>query len=119
MAELEDSHPWTRAMRALTFAWLERAGAPVAARVLDVGCGTGLFLTQWTRRWRISNAYGIDLFPEALRYATHRTRAHWCAASAAAPPFGSGLFDAIHCADVLQHLSLSETERAFDFFAAG
>ena len=114
MAELEDRHPWTRAMRALTFHLLRRARTQDA---LDVGCGSGLFLCEWKKLQPLRRAAGVDFAWEALRHAQTREAGCWVAASAAALPFPNGSFDAIHSADVLQHLSLDETARALDLFA--
>ena len=63
-------------------------------------------------------AVGVDLFPAALGFARERTPADWLAGSAAELPFRSESFDLIHCADVLQHMTLQDSERAFDAFAA-
>src|SRR4051812_28001031 len=117
MAELEDRHAWTAAMRGLTFTLLRNYAKGPFARILDAGCGTGLFLTEWKRQHPDVCAVGIDYFYEALRFARRREPGNWIAASAAALPFAPESFDAIHCADVLQHLTLDETKNAFDLFA--
>jgi SAM-dependent methyltransferase len=84
--------------------------------VLDAGCGTGLFLCQWRDSAGIPLAVGLDVFPAALRRARQRCNSTWVAGSAGALPFRAGSFDAIHSADVLQHLSLADSERAVDTF---
>lgn len=117
MADLEDRHAWTASMRELTFMLLERYTRSPLERVLDAGCGTGLFLSQWKARHPGGYSVGIDFFLEALRFAARREPGRWVAASAAALPFKPAQFDAIHCADVLQHLGLDESRRAFDLFA--
>jgi SAM-dependent methyltransferase len=85
--------------------------------MLDVGCGTGRFLKDWQTGISAEHWVGIDLFPEALTLARDRCRASLSAASAAALPFGAASFGAIHCADVLQHMSLADSGRALDEFA--
>ena len=117
MAALEDSHPWTASMRKLTLALLQRHCPARPRRMLDVGCGTGRFLKDWQMTTSALQWLGIDLFPEALTLARDRCRASLSAASAAALPFGAASFEAIHCADVLQHMSLADCARALDEFA--
>jgi ubiquinone/menaquinone biosynthesis C-methylase UbiE len=116
MAALEDRHPWTRRMRAFTLTMLQKNCQQRPAAILDAGCGTGRFLTEWKRAMQAPVAVGVDLFPSALVFARQRAQEHWIAASAAALPFRSESFDMIHSADVLQHMSLQETEDALDLF---
>ncbi|MEZ5337239.1 MAG: class I SAM-dependent methyltransferase [bacterium] len=66
---------------------LDALRLPVASRVLDLGCGTGLEALSMARRgWQVS---GIDISPEAIRLATQRAT-------------GSGLAIELHCGNVLQ-----------------
>jgi ubiquinone/menaquinone biosynthesis C-methylase UbiE len=118
MAELEDRHPWTQSMRQLTLDLLRKKARGKAHRIMDAGCGTGLFLSECRKAVGASVAVGVDLFPAALRLARKRTPADWLAGSAAELPFRPESFDLIHCADVLQHMTLQDSERAFDAFAA-
>jgi SAM-dependent methyltransferase len=118
IAELEARHPWTSAMRALTLALIEREARRNLHRVLDVGCGAGLFLDEWLANGRAAFGVGIDLHADALGWARKRERGTWVRASARQLPFRPGSFDAIHSADVLQHLSRDESDRAFDLFAS-
>jgi SAM-dependent methyltransferase len=117
MAALEDSHPWTASMRRLTLGLLQRHSPAQPHRMLDVGCGTGRFLKDWQTVISAEQWVGIDLFPEALTLARDRCQASLSAASAAALPFGAASFEAIHCADVLQHMSLADCARALGEFA--
>lgn len=117
MAELEDRHPWTRHMRELTLDLLSRAGGDAYKRRLDVGCGTGLFLENWRLRGAAERLTGVDFAFPALEYARQRTQAEWVTASAAALPLRDRSFDALHSADVLQHLAIREISPAFDEFA--
>ena len=117
MAELEDKHPWTRHMRQVTLDLLTRAGGDACKRRLDVGCGTGLFLENWRRRGHAERLTGVDFASAALDFARSRTEAEWITASAASLPLRTGSFDALHSADVLQHLGIREVGCAFDEFA--
>lgn len=117
MAELEDKHPWTRHMRTLTLDLLTRAGGDSCKRRLDVGCGTGLFLENWRRRGTTERLTGVDFAYPAIEFARRRTDAEWVTASAAALPLRASSFDALHSADVLQHLAIDEVGPAFEEFA--
>jgi len=104
-------------MRKLTLGLIRRECRGDLARVLDVGCGTGLFLDEWLGGGGARFGAGIDYFAAALGWARRRTRGVWVVASAASVPFEPGSFNAIHSADVLQHLSLEDSGRALDSFA--
>lgn len=85
----------------------ERIGPLAGRRVLDVGCGGGLVAEELARRG--AQVTGIDVSEHALRTA----RAHAAAgglsilyqrAPAEALPFADGAFDAVVCADCLEHV---------------
>jgi SAM-dependent methyltransferase len=118
MAELERHHAWTSAMRAMTFTLIEREARGALEHVLDVGCGSGLFLNEWLTKGTAAFGVGVDLHADALGWARARQRGTWVRASAGHLPFRPGSFDAIHSADVLQHLSFDDTERALALFAS-
>ena len=116
LAVLEDRHPWTRAMRRLTIDLLEREGARPGWRLLDVGCGTGLFLRDWGDRFGLTGSMGIDFAASAVRLAKRRTGAWLAEASGDALPVGAGGFDAVHSADVLQHMTKAGADEALREF---
>ena len=116
MAALEDRHPWTRSMRTLTLDLLARHGAAEGDSLLDAGCGTGLFLRDWGLRFHGRRDAGIDYSPPALPLARPRTNAALAGASASELPFRDRSFDAVHSADVLQHMTLAGSRAALDEF---
>jgi SAM-dependent methyltransferase len=117
IADLEARHPWPRAMRALVLTLINRERRSGIERVLDVGCGAGLFLNECIKSGGVDFGVGVDLYAEALNWARKRESGSWVRASASDLPFQSGSFDAIHSSDVLQHLSLEDSARALDSFA--
>ncbi len=79
-------------------------------RILDVGCGEGLAELS-LRRQQISQLQivGVDLVPAKLGDARRAVEAHnyeasFAAADACSLPFRDGVFDAIFCVAVLQHV---------------
>lgn len=85
----------------------ERIGSLQGVRVLDVGCGGGLVAEELARRG--AEVTGLDLSAAALATA----RAHAAAGGlsiryeqgrAEALPFADGAFQAVVCADCLEHV---------------
>lgn len=70
-------------------------------RVLDVGCGEGVLVDEFSGRLAIE---GVD-----LNYESARVR-H---GSATALPFADGTFGRVLCLDVLEHLSFDDQAKAF------
>ena len=76
------------------------AGRP-AARLLDVGCGTGRFLREVKANYPRLDVTGLDLSPHYLAVARRElqpwSRARLVVGAAEASPFADGWFDAITC----------------------
>lgn len=80
-------------------------------RVLDVGCGTGVFLPRLAAAVRPrGGVVGLDHTPQFLREAAARVErdalehVELVEGDAASLPFPDGAFDAAHCERVLMHL---------------
>lgn len=106
MFRFESQHFWFRGTRAVIRDVLDRSGAtpgPGRARVrlLDIGCGTGSFLSGLSDRYA---PIGLDLHVPALRYT--RTRGPWplLAGSADRLPLVDDSLDAVTALDVIEHL---------------
>ena len=111
LAELEDKHPWTQAMRRMGLELAARYGGPTPARILDAGCGTGRFLEECHSQWAEAQTFGCDLSADGL-HATRRGLKRLAVADVTALPFASGTFDVLVCSDVLQHLSAANAKTA-------
>ena len=86
-----DYYPTYLAKVARVRAYLDQL--PPGKRVLDAGCGEGVFVEEYASRLAIQ---GVD-----ENYSSERVR-H---GSLQALPFGAGSFDRVLCLDVLEHLS--------------
>lgn len=88
--------------------FVERALEPGHSRILDVGCGTGILLPSLAARW-VSRPVIIELDIALEMLLQNRRKfggavASCVCASALAPPFPDGCFDAVLCFGVLPHL---------------
>jgi SAM-dependent methyltransferase len=114
MYGLEDFYWWFVARRALIEEIVsQEARAAPAARLLDVGCGTGSNLVAFGRHAR---AVGVDLSREALRYCAQRDTVPVALSPVERLPFLDGTFDVVTALDMLEHTdddlaALSELRR--------
>lgn len=82
---------------------------PEAARILDIGVGTGALSLALAYHDPTVRVTGVDLSPEMLREARHRFRqagVSFCAhlADASTLPLQTDVFDAVVSAHLLEHL---------------
>ena len=101
----EETYWWHVGLRALIFTLMGRyrdkighAGEKI--RILDAGCGTGIFMKQLEKYGEI---FGLDISEDALRFSGKRGIANLCLGSAAEMPFNNGVFRLITANDVLCH----------------
>lgn len=99
MYESERSHFWFRSVREVVLDQV-RALAPAPVDVLDVGCGTGGTLNEMPTLWW---TLGVDLSPEALRFAAQRGHRRLVRASAERLPLPDARFDLAFALDVIEH----------------
>jgi len=96
---VEDVHWWHVGMRCLAAAWASEGVSP-GGRALDVGCGTGRFLTELRRQ---RQAWGIDHSPMAAQIWRQENVDGVAQARAQRLPFPDGTFALVTCLDVLYH----------------
>lgn len=114
LAKIERWHFWFVGRRLLIETLLERYFAPGLCQVLDLGCGTGYFLTVLSQRGY--RPIGADLRPEGLRLIANSPSSVPVLQSESAPlPFVDSSFDGAVLLDLLEHtddaLTLSEIHR--------
>ena len=87
---------------------------PAGSRVLDIGCGAGLFL-RWLAHARGTSGVGVDVSADAVRAAraavAPEERLEFVCRGPA-EPWPAGEFDVVTLVDVLHHVAPGE-QRAF------
>lgn len=87
---------------------VDRAFGDQPIRVLDVGCGTGIFAAHLRAAFPKASIWGIDLVAGMLSKGAARWRAHAdrvlpVQADSERLPFGDGAFDVVTCANSFHH----------------
>lgn len=115
---VEEQHPWALAMRRLALNLLRRSLDGVQQpRLLDAGCGAGLFLSKCGEELGGAALTGFDLSLDGLRAAQQHGLRRLVAARSGQLPFPSAEFDLVACQDVLQHLTPAEAGQSLQEFA--
>ena len=95
----QESHWWFAGKRLILRALLR--GQPEGTRLLDLGCGTGGILRDWTER---RHCVGIDRSAFALQVCARRGFATLVRGDLMWLPFRDESFDTAVMLDVLEHL---------------
>src|SRR3990167_3919151 len=81
-------------------------------KILDAGCGTGLFTKKLNK---FGDVFGVDIHPEAIKLAKQRN-IKVKKASINKLPFKSSTFDLITTIDVLYHRSVNDRKAIQEFY---
>lgn len=105
IAAVENEHFWFAARNRIIKAAIETVirDLPRGYRLLEVGCGTGVVLRQLVDVCHGGEVMGMDLFPEAVAFATARAGCPVIVGDILNPP-ALGQFDIVTIFDVLEHL---------------
>jgi 2-polyprenyl-3-methyl-5-hydroxy-6-metoxy-1,4-benzoquinol methylase len=99
-AELYRRHWWWRAREDFIAAAVSKLGLPPRARILDVGCGDGLFFDPLARFGEVD---GVEISPDIVsRRRREKGRIHVCPFDASFDP--PERYDLVLLLDVLEHL---------------
>lgn len=114
MFAFEDRYWWFVARRRLALGLLTQDGSEHAAdearpTILDLGCGTGVVLSE-LESW--AKPVGLDMSPLALAFCRKRGLTRLALGDGTAMPFRAGAFDALIGLDVFEHIE--DDAKAFD-----
>jgi SAM-dependent methyltransferase len=104
--DIEEHYWWSVGTRRLFFELVAPLLPASGARVLDVGCGTGITLREFPRPARL--LCGSDLSPEALAFSRRRGIECLVRADVTALPFAGGAFDLVLALDVVEHVDADD-----------
>ncbi len=108
-----DSPSGRRRARRRAALFAERTGLGTGWQVLELGCGTGLFLDQVAESG--VSLHGLDLSMDLLAQASRRlgkrVNVHLHCGDAEQMPFPDACFDAVYGSSVLHHLDLHRALR--------
>lgn len=93
-------------------AMVEHYGLKPGARILDVGCGKGFLLYEFTRVVEGADVHGIDISAYAIEHAKEEVRPKLIEGSATDLPFDSGSFDFVFSINTLHNLFNHDLHRA-------
>ena len=104
--EVEERFWWSVGTRRVFFGIIDELLDDRPARVLDVGCGTGIMLKELSRGRR--QAYGSDRSELALSFCKKRGMASLVRCDATQLPFATDCVDLVTALDVIEHLDEDE-----------
>lgn len=74
-------------------------------KILDVGCASGWFLSQISKKFPKAACYGIDVYGQGIQYGKKQyKKLHLREGNAEKIPFPAHTFDSVICTEVLEHV---------------
>lgn len=104
--EIEDRFWWSVGTRRMFFDLIERLPKERAARVVDIGCGTGVMLREFPPGWGLVS--GCDYSQAALEFSRQRGLKDLLRCDATRLPIATGSIDLVLALDVVEHLADDE-----------
>lgn len=108
----EKDHFFYKANHEIVLSLVRRYLAAQSAMVLDAGCGTGLMAAKLGRFGRV---WGIDISPEAVKFAKKRN-VKVKKASVLKIPFRADTFDLVTSIDVIYHKQVRDSIALSEFY---
>lgn len=111
MREQEGYYWWHVGKRKLVLEMLKKffstGGIKLPAKILDVGCGTGIIMQELMSYGKI---WGLDINDKALQYCHAKKAGDFLLKTDLEQelPFKESFFDAVLCLDVLEHIQNEE-----------
>ena len=79
-------------------------------KVLDVGCASGWFLSEVSKKYPSARYFGIDIYDKGISYAKKKHPfIEFKVADAHKIPYSENFFDLVLCTEVLEHLREPKT----------
>lgn len=79
------------------------------SNILDVGCASGWFLFQISKKFKKAKCTGIDVYRESIKFGKKKyPRIRFKVADAHKIPYKSGSFELVVCTEVLEHIDKPE-----------
>ncbi len=100
--------------RALAQTLVDRYGLTASSRVLDVGCGKGYLLYEFTQIVPGIDVRGIDISAYGIANAKEEIRDRLVVGNASDLPFGEGEFDLVVSLGTLHNLPIADLWRALE-----
>jgi SAM-dependent methyltransferase len=107
MRAVEDAHWWYRGLHTLVLQALARH-APTAARIVDIGCGTGGMGSRLSGKRLVA---ALDFNPDALTFCRARGIVPLVRGDGTSLPIATGCADVALVLDVLYHKNVAEPGR--------
>lgn len=103
MYEQENTYWWFQGRKKILFRMIERFGLlkDGAARVLDIGCGTGLILEELNGR---ATAVGLDFSHQALSFCRKRGLDNLISGDVSHLPIADSSLDLVLALDLFEHI---------------